>query len=109
MKIYCKSATTNNPDKELLNKAKAIAARIYKLEEQFDPYVDTYEKRPSINRSANEIVRDIKSGKTENDFSYAYGVREYLKDRKKYSDKVDLVAELESAYQDLIDLMQQYS
>ena len=103
MKIYCKS-TLPDADKELFKQAKDIAARIYKLEEQFDPYVDTYAKRPSITKSAKEIVSDIKSGKTVNDFTYAYGVREYLKDQKKYSSKTELVAELESAYNDLIAL-----
>ena len=101
-------ATTSDPDKDLFKKAKDIAARIYKLEEQFDPWVDTYEKRPSITKTAREIVDDIKTGKTVNDFSYAYGVREYLKDQKKYSEKPELVAELEAAFQDLLNLMEQY-
>lgn len=106
MKRYIQSTATS--DKELFKQAKAIATRIYKLEEQFDPWVDTYEERPSINKSAKQIVDDIKTGKTVNDFSYAYGVREYLKDQKAYSEEPELVAELESAYQDLLNLMGQY-
>lgn len=106
MKRYIQSTATS--DKELFKQAKAIATRIYKLEEQFDPWVDTYEERPSIDKSAKQIVEDIKTGKTVNDFSYAYGVREYLKDQKAYSEESELVAELESAYQDLLNLMEQY-
>ena len=94
----------SDPDKELFRRAKAIASKIHRLEEQFDPFCDTYEKRPSITKVANEIVNDIKSGKTVDDFSYAYGVREFLKDEQRYSSKTELIAELESVYNDLIAL-----
>lgn len=111
MKIYCKSNLTPE-DRELNKKAREIAKRLHDVEDRLDPYASCYEEIPSVNTTARNIVKEVRSGRKEVtlDDPVSYNVREALKDWKAPGCQLDdpdcvaMINEYEDVYNDLLRL-----